>query len=118
MDIKSLSDWVTYVLMPLAIAANLYSAYWSNRSRKRFEVMMRQINYQEHKSRHIFNGKIEVKQMDDSMQSISISLEIFLALTKALDNSDAENYSELIGSLLRKNEAMRQEFAEAEGQRQ
>ena len=113
-----LNALMTFVILPLAIAVNLYSAYWSNRSRKRFEVMMRQINYQEHKSRHIFNGKIEVSQMDDSMQSISISLEIFLALTKALDNSEAENYSELIGSLLRKNEAMRHEFAEAEGQNQ
>jgi hypothetical protein len=112
-----LNALMTFVILPLAIAVNLYSAYWSNRSRKRFEVMMRQINYQEHKSRHIFNGKIEVSQMDDSMH-ISISLEIFLALSKALDNSEAENYSELIGSLLRKNEAMRREFAEAEGQNQ
>jgi predicted CopG family antitoxin len=54
----------------------------------------------------------------NGMHSISISQEILVALNEAMNNSEAKSYSELIGGLMRKNEAMRQEFAVAEGQRQ
>lgn len=54
----------------------------------------------------------------NGMHSISISQEILIALNEAMNNSEAKTYSELIGGLMRKNEAMRQEFAECEGQRQ
>lgn len=52
------------------------------------------------------------------LRNIVVSQEIFIALNEAMNNSEAKTYSELIGGLLRKNEAMRQEFAVAEGQRQ
>jgi hypothetical protein len=54
----------------------------------------------------------------NGMHSISVSQEILIALNEAMNNSEAKSYSELIGGLMRKNEAMRREFAEAEGQRQ
>jgi hypothetical protein len=52
------------------------------------------------------------------LRNITVSQEILVALNEAMNKSEAKTYSELIGGLLRKNEAMRQEYAEREGQLQ